>query len=175
MRLLPKHHHPALPSRETGWPARDHAGQRNLLFELDWRWTNRRRTSVVRLVGCSWNHLPSEGVRNGASACTVREQEALNSTLLEDHRVYGSYSGRGYDILICDSKGHRMRRVLFSLSFSTGSFFVGVGLPYCPLPNGLRLCNLFWSMIDGLGLWAIDETTGLSVDSRTLLFLGMLV
>jgi len=68
-----------------------------------------------------------------------------------------------------------MRRVLLSFSFSVGAFLVGVWLPYFPLPNGLRLCNLFWSMVDGLGLWLIDETTGLSVESRTLLFLGVLV
>jgi hypothetical protein len=49
-----------------------------------------------------------------------------------------------------------------------GSLFLGVCLPYCQLPKGLRLLNLFWSSIDGLGLWAIDQTVGLSIQSRLL-------
>jgi hypothetical protein len=66
-----------------------------------------------------------------------------------------------------------MRRTM-PLLLGLGSLFLGVCLPYCPLPKGVRLLNLFWSSIDGLGLWAIDQTVGLSIDSRVLL-LGVLV
>src|SRR3569623_402001 len=62
-----------------------------------------------------------------------------------------------------------MRRTV-PLLLGLGSLFLGVCLPYCPLPNGLRLTNLFWSSIDGLGLWAIDLTLGLSIQSRLLIF-----
>jgi hypothetical protein len=66
-----------------------------------------------------------------------------------------------------------MRKALLFLA-SLGPYFLGVAFPYCPLPGGLRLLNLFWGVVDGLGLWAIDETVGLSMDSR-LLILGVLV
>jgi len=67
-----------------------------------------------------------------------------------------------------------MRRLLISLLFCLWSFFLGVVLPYVPMPGGLRLLNFFWSVVFGLGLWIIDETVGLSMDSP-LLILGVLV
>lgn len=66
-----------------------------------------------------------------------------------------------------------MRRTM-PLLLGLGSLFMGVCLPYCPLPGKLRLLNLFWSSIDGLGLWAIDHTVGLSMHSRSLI-LGVFI
>jgi hypothetical protein len=67
-----------------------------------------------------------------------------------------------------------MRRILVSLLFCFWPLFWGVFLPYVSFPGDLRLLNLFWSVVCGLGLWTIDETGGLSIVSP-LLVLGVLV
>jgi hypothetical protein len=67
-----------------------------------------------------------------------------------------------------------MRRILVSLWFCLWPLFLGVILPYVPFPGGHRFLNLFWSVVCGLGFWMIDETVGLSMDSR-LLVIGVLV
>ena len=67
-----------------------------------------------------------------------------------------------------------MRRLLVSFLFCLWPLFWGVLLPYVQFPGGLRLLNLFWSVVCGLGLWTIDETVGLSIVSP-LLVLGVLV
>jgi CHASE2 domain-containing sensor protein len=46
-------------------------------------------------------------------------------------------------------------------------------LPYIPFPGG-HILNLFWDIVCGFGLWMIDETVGLSLNSR-LLVIGALV
>jgi hypothetical protein len=61
-----------------------------------------------------------------------------------------------------------MRRLLFPLWFCLWPLFLGVFLPYCPLPGGHRLLNLPWEIVSGLVFWGIDETIGLSVQSRLL-------
>ena len=67
-----------------------------------------------------------------------------------------------------------MRKIAFALGFGFWPLFLGVLLPYFPLPGGLRLINIFWSVVDGLGLLAVDVFAGLSVQSR-LLILGAFV
>ncbi len=67
-----------------------------------------------------------------------------------------------------------MRRTMFLLWFFLWPWFLGVFLPYCTFPGGHKLFNVFWEVIYGLGLWAIDETFGLSIQSR-LLVLGVFV
>jgi hypothetical protein len=67
-----------------------------------------------------------------------------------------------------------MRKTAFAFGFGFWPLFLGVLLPYIPLPGGLRLLNIFWSVIDGLGLLTIDVSVGLSMQSR-LLILGVLV
>jgi hypothetical protein len=67
-----------------------------------------------------------------------------------------------------------MQRTFFALCFGFWPLLLGVFLPYFQLPGGLRLLNFFWSVINGLGLWAIDETVGLSIQSR-LVILGVFV
>ncbi len=61
-----------------------------------------------------------------------------------------------------------MRRLLFPLWFCLWPLFLGVFLPYCPLPGGVRLLNVPWEIVSGLVFWGIDETIGLSVRSRLL-------
>jgi hypothetical protein len=67
-----------------------------------------------------------------------------------------------------------MRTKLFPLWFCLWPCFLGVFLPYCTFPGGLKLLNVFWEGVYGLGLWGVDEAAGLSIQSR-LLFLGVLV
>ena len=67
-----------------------------------------------------------------------------------------------------------MRRLWFPLWFSLWPCFLGVFLPYLAFPGGVHLLNLFWESVYGLGLWGIDETVGLSIESR-LLVLGLFV
>jgi hypothetical protein len=67
-----------------------------------------------------------------------------------------------------------MRKTAIALCFGFWPIFWGVFLPYFRLPGGLRLLNFFWSLINGLGLWAIDELVGLSIQSR-LVILGAFV
>jgi hypothetical protein len=62
-----------------------------------------------------------------------------------------------------------MRRILFSLCCSLIPFFLGIFLPYVPLPGGLRLANLFWDVVYGAGLWAIDWLVGFHPLSRVSL------
>ena len=68
----------------------------------------------------------------------------------------------------------KMRKSAFSVCCGLWPFLFGICLPYFSLPSGLRLVNLFWSVVEGLGLWAIDETAGLNIQSRWLL-LGLVV
>jgi hypothetical protein len=67
-------------------------------------------------------------------------------------------------------RGNEMRKTGFAILFGFWPLFWGVLLPYFRLPGGLRLLNFFWSIIDGLGLWAIDESVGLSIESRLVVF-----
>lgn len=67
-----------------------------------------------------------------------------------------------------------MRKTAFALFFGFWPLLLGVFLPYFQFPGGTRFLNFFWSVIDGLCLWAIDESVGLSVQSR-LLILGAFV
>lgn len=67
-----------------------------------------------------------------------------------------------------------MRRLLVSIWFCIWPFFWGVFLPYVPFPGGLRLLNLFWSAVCGLGFWVMDEAGVLYMDSHFLV-LGVLV
>jgi len=60
------------------------------------------------------------------------------------------------------------KSVAFSVCCGLWPLFFGICLPYFSLPGGLRLVNLVWSIVEGLGLWAIDETAGLSLESRWL-------
>ena len=65
-----------------------------------------------------------------------------------------------------------MRRTVFLLWLFLWPWFLGVVLPYCTFPGHIKLANLFWEVVYGLGLWAIDEAVGLSLGSRFLLFVG---
>jgi hypothetical protein len=65
-----------------------------------------------------------------------------------------------------------MWRRWFPLWFSLWPCFLGVFLPYCTFPGGIKLLNVFWETIYGIGLWVVDQTVGLSMDSR-LLFPGL--
>lgn len=67
-----------------------------------------------------------------------------------------------------------MRKTAFAICVGLWPLLWGVFLPYFQLPGDLRLLNFFWSLIEGLGLWAIDLSAGLSVQSR-LLILGVVV
>ncbi len=67
-----------------------------------------------------------------------------------------------------------MRKIILALNFGFWPLFLGVLLPYIPLPGGFRLLNIVWSVVDGLGLLTIDVSVGLSVQSR-LLILGVFV
>jgi hypothetical protein len=68
-----------------------------------------------------------------------------------------------------------MRRILLALWFGLWPLLWGVCLPYFQFPDSLRLYNYFWGGVCGLGLWVTDITVGLSLDSRLLLGLGVLV
>jgi hypothetical protein len=68
-----------------------------------------------------------------------------------------------------------VRRILLALWFGLWPLFWGVFLPYFQLPGRLRLVNFFWDAVCGIGLWLTDNTVGLSLDSRLLLGLGVLV
>lgn len=67
-----------------------------------------------------------------------------------------------------------MKKIAFCAFFGLWPLFLGVFLPYVSLPGGLRLLNILWSVADGLGLWIIDVSIGLSVQSR-MLILGAFV
>src|SRR5438874_2177259 len=64
-----------------------------------------------------------------------------------------------------------MGRVLFSLCFSLIPLFLGICLPYVPLPGDVRLINLFWGVVYGAGLWAIHEALALPPSRVFLLFM----
>jgi hypothetical protein len=46
---------------------------------------------------------------------------------------------------------------------------LGVFLPYFSFPGNVRLLNLLWESIYGLGIWAVDETVGLRIQSPFVL------
>jgi hypothetical protein len=58
-----------------------------------------------------------------------------------------------------------MRRALFLLWFCLWPLFLGVWLPYLTLPGNLKLMNVLWGLVDGLGLWFVDKTVGLNIQS----------
>ena len=67
-----------------------------------------------------------------------------------------------------------MRRTSFLLWLFLWPLFLGIFLPYCPLPGGLRLLNIFWGTVYGLGLWGVDKTVGLSIQS-SFVALGVVI
>lgn len=58
-----------------------------------------------------------------------------------------------------------MRRTVFGLILCLWPLFLGVGLPYLTFPGGLKFMNFFWGTVYGLGLWGVDKTIGLSIQS----------
>ena len=67
-----------------------------------------------------------------------------------------------------------MRRIIVSLWFSFWPLLLGVLLPYFEFPGRLHLLNFFWGVVYGFGLWMIDKTVGLSIQSP-LALLGLIV
>src|SRR4051794_19503380 len=49
-----------------------------------------------------------------------------------------------------------MDRRLFSSSVSLLPLFLGIALPYVPLPGSVRLVNVFWGVVYGAGFFVID-------------------
>ena len=66
-----------------------------------------------------------------------------------------------------------MRRTIFFLWFCLWPLLLGVFLPYFEFPRRLHLVNLFWGTVYGLGLWAIDKTVGLSIQSRLVVLASL--
>jgi len=54
-----------------------------------------------------------------------------------------------------------MRRILLAVWFGLWPLPLGVFLPYFQFPGSSHFLNVFWAVIDGLGLWTIDKTVGL--------------
>jgi len=67
-----------------------------------------------------------------------------------------------------------MRRTIVSLWFGLWPLLLGVFLPYFQFPARLKLLNFFWSVTYGFGLWAIDKTVGLRIQSP-MITLGVIV
>ncbi|MDE1161932.1 MAG: hypothetical protein PW792_08290 [Acidobacteriaceae bacterium] len=59
-----------------------------------------------------------------------------------------------------------MKKAIFTIFFGIWPLFLGVFLPYVSFFGGLRLLNILWSIANGLGLWVIDASVGLSVQSK---------
>jgi hypothetical protein len=67
------------------------------------------------------------------------------------------------------NRGGEMKKTVFTIFFGFWPLFLGVFLPYVPFPGGLRLLNIVWSIANGLGLWVIDLSIGLSIPSKTVI------
>ncbi len=63
-----------------------------------------------------------------------------------------------------------VKRKLFRFWFVLWPLFLGVFLPYVPLPFFGHLQNLIWGFLYGFGLFLTDVTVGNSIVSKHLIF-----
>lgn len=61
-----------------------------------------------------------------------------------------------------------MKSTIFRIWFCLWPLFLGVFLPLFEFPGKIRLFNYFWEFIYGLGLFIIDKTDGLRIQSPYL-------